>query len=124
MKVPGIETARVTKNLTFSVAEYQDRLSRVRAQMAEQRLDVRVVTTPENIHYLSGYETPGYYCKQCLLVPLAGEPIHLTRGTEETNAKMSSSIDRTDSETVRVTETGCEVLTRFDRRLFVCPDGG
>jgi hypothetical protein len=34
MKVPGIETARVAKNLTFSVAEYQDRLSRVRAQMA------------------------------------------------------------------------------------------
>jgi Xaa-Pro dipeptidase len=97
MKVPGIETARVAKSLTFSVAEYQDRLSRVRAQMAERRLDVLVVTTPENIHYLSGYETPGYYCKQCLLVPLAGEPIHLTRGTEETNAKIRSWIDRTDS---------------------------
>ena len=37
MKVPGIETARVAKNLTFSMAEYRDRLSRVRAQMAERR---------------------------------------------------------------------------------------
>src|SRR5213594_1183405 len=97
MKVPGIETATVAKDLPFSVTEYQDRLSRVRAQMAERNLDVLVVTTPENICYLSGYETAGYYCKQCLLVPLAGEPIHLTRGTEETNAKMRSWIDRTNS---------------------------
>jgi Xaa-Pro dipeptidase len=97
MKVPGIETAKVAKNLPFSLAEYQGRLARVREQMAERRLDVLVVTTPENIHYLSGYETPGYYCKQCLIVPVAGEPIHLTRGTEETNAKMRSWIDRTDS---------------------------
>jgi hypothetical protein len=51
MKVPGIETARVAKNLTFSVAEYQDRLSRVPAQMAERRLNVLILTTPENIHY-------------------------------------------------------------------------
>jgi putative spermidine/putrescine transport system ATP-binding protein/putrescine transport system ATP-binding protein len=34
MKGPGIETARAAKNLTFSVAEHQGRLSRVRAQAA------------------------------------------------------------------------------------------
>jgi Xaa-Pro dipeptidase len=38
--------------------------------------------------------------------------------------KIFGVADAGTSETVRVTETGCEVLTRFDRRLFVCPDGG
>lgn len=52
MKVPGIETAKVTKDLPFSLAEYQGRLARVREEMVERRLDVLVVTTPENIHYL------------------------------------------------------------------------
>ena len=97
MKVPGVESARIEKDLAFTVEEYQRRLAGVRTQMAERKLDVLVVTTPENICYLSGYQTPGYYCKQCLIVPLEGDPIHLTRGTEETNAKMLSWIDRTDS---------------------------
>jgi hypothetical protein len=86
--------------------------------MAERRLAVLVVTTPENIHCLSGCETPGYYCKQCLLVPLCGEPRRRTR------SKIFGVADSGTSEAVRVTETVCEVLTRFDRRLFVCSDGG
>ena len=84
---------------------------------------MRVVTTPENIHYLSGYETRAT-SSNASSCRWRGSRFHLTRDTEETNAKMRSWMNRTDSETVRVTETGCEVLTRFDRRLFVCPDGG
>jgi Xaa-Pro dipeptidase len=97
MKVPGIGSARIAKDLCFSLAEFKGRLARVRGFMRERDLDVLVVTTPENIFYMSGYQTPGYYCKQCLLVPMNGRPIHLTRGTEETNARMLSWIDRTDS---------------------------
>lgn len=97
MKVPRLDSAEIQKDLAFPVAEYRDRLSHVRNHMAERDLDVLVVTTPENIYYLSGYQTAGYYCKQCLIVPIDGEPIHLTRGTEETNAWMLSWIDRTDS---------------------------
>ena len=97
MKVSGLDSADIEKDLVFSVSEFRERLAGVRRQMAERELDVLVVTTPENIFYLSGYQTPGYYCAQCLLVPLDADPIHLTRGTEETNAKMLSWIDRTDS---------------------------
>jgi Xaa-Pro aminopeptidase len=79
MKVPGIETARVAKNLTFSVAEYQGETRLLRPNMT--------------------FHIPSI-------------------------VKILGVADAGTSETVRVTETGCEVLTRFDRRLFVCPDGG
>ena len=97
MKVPGLNTAEIEKDLAFSVPEFERRLAGVREQMKTRELDVLLVTTPENIYYLSGYHTPGYYCAQCLIVPLDGEPIHLTRGTEETNARMLSWLERTDS---------------------------
>ena len=97
MKVPGIETVKMEKHLPFPIEEFQHRLARARQAMAPRGLDALLVHTPENIYYLSGYQTAGYYCYQCLLVPASGEPIHLTRGTEETNAKALSWIERTTS---------------------------
>jgi Xaa-Pro dipeptidase len=97
MKVPGVDHVKPEKDLPFPIAEFQRRLARVRQEMVTRRLDLLVVSTPENIYYLSGYHTAGYYCSQCLLVPLHGQPIHITRGTEETNAKALSWIDQTAS---------------------------
>ncbi len=34
-----------------------------------------VFTGPENIFYLTGQQTPGYYTFQCLIVPSKGEPV-------------------------------------------------
>jgi Xaa-Pro dipeptidase len=65
--------------------------------MKNRDLGLLVVSTPENIYYLSGYHTAGYYCSQFLLVPLTGDPVHITRGTEETNARALSWIDQTTS---------------------------
>lgn len=38
--------------------------------MAANELDALLVHSPENIFYLTGYQTPGYYWHQVLLVPL------------------------------------------------------
>lgn len=97
MKVPGLDSQKIVKELAFSISEFEHRLAKVREQMKLRELDVLLVSTPENIFYLSGYQTPGYYCTQCLVVPLQGDPIHLTRGTEETNARMLSWLTRTNS---------------------------
>jgi Xaa-Pro dipeptidase len=97
MKVPGVDHLKVEKDLPFPIAEFQRRLARVRQEMVTRGLELLVVSTPENIYYLSGYHTAGYYCSQCLLVPLNGQPIHITRATEETNAKALSWIDQTTS---------------------------
>jgi Xaa-Pro dipeptidase len=75
------------KDLHFSLEEYHDRLSNLRAAMEARGVDVLLSYTPENIYYLSGYETPGYYTYQCAIVPLVTEPIMFTRYLEETNVR-------------------------------------
>lgn len=84
------------KDLFFSLEEYHDRLAKLRAAMADRGLDVLISFTPENIYYLSGYQTPGYYTYQCVIVPIEGDPIMFTRYLEETNVRGLSWIDTRD----------------------------
>jgi Xaa-Pro dipeptidase len=72
----------VEKELAFELVEYRQRLDRVRARMRAQGLEVLVTHTPENILYLSGYQTPGYYMYQCLVVALEAEPFLILRRGE------------------------------------------
>lgn len=44
----------------FSRAEYRDRLNRIRARMARDRIDVLLVTAPEGMNYISGYQCEWY----------------------------------------------------------------
>ena len=96
-KVPGLATAVIEKDLNFSIEEYQQRQANVRTIMQARDIDVLVVNTPENMYYLSGYNTPGYYTEQCLVLPLDGEPIILCRATEEMNVRATSCLERSDS---------------------------
>jgi Xaa-Pro dipeptidase len=81
------------KDLFFEIAEYHDRLARLRTEMQARGVEVLLSYTPENIYYLSGYQTPGYYTYQCVIVPLEGDPIMFTRYLEETNVRGLSWID-------------------------------
>ena len=67
----------------FPHEEFQSRMDAVRARMDERGLDVLLLTTPENIHYLSGYQTPGYYFFLGLIVPLKGDPVLVPPPHEE-----------------------------------------
>ena len=44
-----------------------------------------VVTGPENIYYLTGQQTPGYYTFQALVLPVDGEPVFVVRQLEYFN---------------------------------------
>lgn len=71
-------------NLAFPVATYHERVARVRATTAEQGLDAVVVTLPDAIHWLTGFDTIGYLWAQTLLVDgSTDEPILHTRTTEQ-----------------------------------------
>lgn len=78
---------RQRDDLAFTMAEYGDRLARLRAEMTRREVDALVVTTPENLCYLTGYQTPGYYWFQALVVPLAGEAFMVTRQLEDSNVQ-------------------------------------
>ena len=58
--------------------------------MKEKGFDLVLLSGPENIFYLTGQQTPGYYTFQCLCVPASGEPFHVLRGLEAMNARLNT----------------------------------
>ncbi len=65
--------------LPFPVDEYQSRLDGLRARMDDWGLVAMLTTTPENITYLTGFESPGHYWWQGMVVSLIGEPTTVSR---------------------------------------------
>lgn len=56
----------------FSADEYAQRIRRTRERLSRAGVDVMIVTGPENIFWLTGQQTPGYYTFQALLLPVEG----------------------------------------------------
>ena len=82
------------KDLFFDVAEYQQRLGGLRERMVARGVDLLLVSTPENVYYLTGYQTIGYASYQCVIVPLEGEPLIVVRLLEEGVARRLSWTNR------------------------------
>lgn len=61
------------KEIGFTMEEFQGRIQKVRKSMEERGLSLLLVNTPENIFYLTGHKSPGYYMYMCLVIPLEGE---------------------------------------------------
>jgi Xaa-Pro dipeptidase len=76
----------------FPADEFNGRLARLRKFMRTARIDVCVVTSPENLAYLTGHATPGYYTYQALVVPIEGEPVLVLRESEVINAQETSHL--------------------------------
>lgn len=66
----------------FSDLELAGRLGRVRARMAERDLDLLLLSTPENVFYLTGLDHWGYFAPHLLIVPPDGEITLVTRAME------------------------------------------
>ncbi|WP_019201675.1 ectoine hydrolase [Tsukamurella sp. 1534] len=81
--------------MTFPTAEYERRLNDLRARMEKRQLDAVVITDPENLMYLTDYQTTGYSFFQALVVPLDDEPVMITRAMEESNAIARTWVERT-----------------------------
>lgn len=84
---------RQRNDLPFPMSEYEGRLRNVRMQMAARGIDALMVTSPENIFYLTGFETTGYMCYQALFVPLESEPFMVTRILEDTGVQALSWVE-------------------------------
>lgn len=66
----------------FSDAELAARVARVRASMEQRGLDLLLISTPENIFYLTGLDHWGYFAPHLLIVPPDGEMTLITRTME------------------------------------------
>jgi Xaa-Pro dipeptidase len=88
----AVETVRIQEGtgplvaeLPFSAAEYQRRLAGVRAALAERELAAFISFTPENLYYLTGHDSPGYYFYGASVVTAERPPINVLRRIEATN---------------------------------------
>ncbi len=66
----------------FSRAEFDSRVAALRAIMARQDLSACLVSTPENIFYLTGLDHWGYFAPHLLIVLAQGEMVLATRSME------------------------------------------
>ena len=66
----------------FSPAEYGQRLAALRQAMAARGVGLFLVSSPENIFYLTGLDHWGYFAPHLLLVPVEGELVLATRAME------------------------------------------
>ncbi len=87
-------TASKNFGYPFSIGEFKTRLKNVRTKMRAKDIDLMLVTGPENIYYLTGYRTTGYYVYQALVVPQNGEPQFVVRRLEFTNVQSLSWIKK------------------------------
>jgi Xaa-Pro dipeptidase len=80
-------------DLPFPPTEYAERLTRVRREMSRRGIDVLMINHLENIYYLTGYRTIGFYSFMALFVPAEGNPVHLVRLIEKSALQGSSWVD-------------------------------
>jgi Xaa-Pro dipeptidase len=71
--------ARIGQELPFTEAEHERRIARARAAMAEAGIDAALLFDPENIFYLTGYQSIGYFTFQAMLIPPRGKPVLISR---------------------------------------------
>lgn len=86
---------RKRDDMTFPFVEYERRLDELRHRMERRRLDAVIISDPENLMYLTDYQTTGYSFFQALVVPLADEPFMITRAMEESNVWARTWVSRT-----------------------------
>jgi ectoine hydrolase len=68
----------------FSLATYRERQSKVQERSSKANLDALVVTAPDNINYLTGFDSLGYLWYQALILSKKlSPPFFLTRTSEQ-----------------------------------------
>jgi Xaa-Pro dipeptidase len=71
----------------FTDEELARRLATLRARMDERDLDMALLSTPENIFYLTGLDHWGYFAPHLLVVPAEGEMVLVTRAMERVSVE-------------------------------------
>jgi len=82
-------------DMTFPFEEYVRRLEGLRARMQERLLDAVIISDPENLMYMTDYQTTGYSFFQALVVPLEGDCFMVTRKMEESNVYARTWVNKT-----------------------------
>jgi Xaa-Pro dipeptidase len=85
---------RENPNLPFSLDEYRNRLAKVQEGLKKRGIDACLISIPENIYYLTGFTSTGYYMYQTLILPAEGEGMFVTYLEEKINVIRRSWMER------------------------------
>ncbi|MDJ0947862.1 MAG: Xaa-Pro peptidase family protein [Alphaproteobacteria bacterium] len=96
--------------LTFPAAVYADRLKTVQADMRARGLAGVLLFDPENMYWLTGYQTIGYFTFQTMFVPQDGKPVIVARAVNRDLALAHSTIAA--FEAVSDTADPIQIVTR------------
>jgi Xaa-Pro dipeptidase len=81
------------RECVFEPAELEARQARARTALEAAGIELMIVTGPENIFWLTGQQTPGYYTFQALFFPTGSAPFFLIRQLESLNCRANSHIE-------------------------------
>ncbi len=88
----------------FTTEEYDARLTALRREMDRRGIELALISSPENIFYLTGLDHWGFFAPHMLIVRLDGEPVLVTRQMEKVTiaarVRNARFIGHSDSETV------------------------
>lgn len=73
--------------------EYALHLRNAQAAIRKRDIDLLLLNGPENIFYVCGQQTPGYYSFQTLCVPAEGQPFLVLRELEAANARANTYLE-------------------------------
>ncbi|MEI4197334.1 M24 family metallopeptidase [Roseovarius sp. E0-M6] len=97
--------------LAFPEESYTPRLDMVQADLRRQGLNAALIFDPENMFWLTGYQTIGYFTFQAMLVPASGLPVVITRVV---NCDMANALPTiSHAVAIRDTEDHVDVLAGF-----------
>ena len=82
------------RETAFPAGEYHERLARVRGAMAAAGMDALLVRHPDNVLYLSGYQTFAVQNAETLIVPAEGDPLLVVAAPELGTALLHTWLDR------------------------------
>ena len=82
--------------VAFDRAEYQARVDKTKASMAERGIEVLLATNPANMCYLTGYDAWSFYVHQLVVLAGEAEPIWVGRGMDANAAKVTTFLDHGD----------------------------
>jgi len=72
---------------SFSISEYEQRLTRARGAMSKRGIDALLVTDPSNMNWLTGYDGWSFYVHQGVVLSMEGDPVWWGRGMDAAGAR-------------------------------------
>lgn len=102
--------------LVFSQIFYSDRLQLIQKELDKNDFRAALIFDPENMFWLTGYQTIGYFTFQAMIVPRKGKPVIVTRVVNRDMALALPTI--ADAVPVFDTQDHIEVLRKYLNQTY------